>query len=141
MHFRRAIGAVSAHEQKRLDAVMKQLKEEIGAKDLALVKEHFDHMKVEKEKDVLTSERDTALFDVNVAQAHCQSIATQVRRGRLSFAQRQQPRPLHRGLPPTALPSPLPRSSPFPCSPCTDPENNARHERKSFQSRLPTKKK
>ena len=36
----------------------------------------------EKEKDVLTSERDTALFDVDVAQAHCQSIATQVEAAR-----------------------------------------------------------
>ena len=33
-----------------------QLKEEIGAKDLALLKEHFDHMKVQKEKDTLRSE-------------------------------------------------------------------------------------
>lgn len=32
----------------------------------------------EKQKDALISERDTALFDVNVAQARCQSISTQV---------------------------------------------------------------
>ena len=35
-----------------------QLKDEIAAKDLALVKEHFDYMKVEKEKEVLK-------FDLN----------------------------------------------------------------------------
>lgn len=33
-----------------------QLKEEIAAKDLALVKEHFDHVKVEKEKEALRVE-------------------------------------------------------------------------------------
>ena len=31
---------------KIMDHQVEQLKEEIGAKDLALVKEHFDHMKV-----------------------------------------------------------------------------------------------
>lgn len=44
-------------EMKRKFKIMQhqieQLKEEISAKDLALVKEHFDHMKVEKEKDSL----------------------------------------------------------------------------------------
>lgn len=31
---------------KIMNHQIEQLKEEIGAKDLALVKEHFDHMKV-----------------------------------------------------------------------------------------------
>jgi hypothetical protein len=31
---------------KTMQHQIEQLKEEIGAKDLALVKEHFDHMKV-----------------------------------------------------------------------------------------------
>jgi len=44
----------------------------------------------EKEKDVLTSERDTALFDVNVAQAHCQSIATQVEAAHIQAMSEQQ---------------------------------------------------
>ena len=35
---------------------IEQLKEEVGAKDLALVKEHFEHVKVEKEKDALRVE-------------------------------------------------------------------------------------
>lgn len=47
-------------EMKRKFKIMshqiEQLKEEIGAKDLALVKEHFDHMKVEKEKESLRLE-------------------------------------------------------------------------------------
>ena len=42
-------------EMKRKFKIMnhqiEQLKEEISAKDMALVKEHFDHMKVEKEKE------------------------------------------------------------------------------------------
>ena len=42
-------------EMKRKFKIMnhqiEQLKEEISAKDIALVKEHFDHMKVEKEKE------------------------------------------------------------------------------------------
>ena len=35
---------------------IEQLKEEISAKDLALLKEHFDHMKVQKEKEALKTE-------------------------------------------------------------------------------------
>ena len=35
---------------------IEQLKEEITAKDHALVKEHFDHAKVEKEKEGLRNE-------------------------------------------------------------------------------------
>ena len=38
---------------KIMNQQVEQLKEEIGAKDIALVKEHFDHMKVEKEKEGL----------------------------------------------------------------------------------------
>jgi len=35
---------------------IEQLKEEITSKDHALVKEHFDHHKVEKEKETLQQE-------------------------------------------------------------------------------------
>ena len=41
---------------KIMNQQVEQLKEEIGAKDIALVKEHFDHMKVEKEKESLRFE-------------------------------------------------------------------------------------
>ena len=41
---------------KIMNQQVEQLKEEIGAKDIALVKEHFDHMKVEKEKEGLRFE-------------------------------------------------------------------------------------
>jgi len=41
---------------KIMNQQVEQLKEEIGAKDIALVKEHFDHMKVEKEKASLRFE-------------------------------------------------------------------------------------
>ena len=48
-------------EMKRKFKIMnhqiEQLKEEIHAKDQALVKEHFDHMKVEKEKELLRARR------------------------------------------------------------------------------------
>ncbi|KIZ06593.1 Coiled-coil domain-containing protein [Monoraphidium neglectum] len=46
-----------------------QLKEEIGVKDLALVKEHFDHMKVEKEKDALRMELTKARAQIGEADA------------------------------------------------------------------------
>ena len=44
----------------------------------------------EKLKDALISARDTALFDVNVAQAHCQSIATQVEAAHIQAMSEQQ---------------------------------------------------
>merc|ERR1711998_389415 len=37
---------------------IEQLKEEIHAKDQALVQEHFDHMRVDKEKEALKLEKD-----------------------------------------------------------------------------------
>ncbi|KAI8476303.1 MAG: flagellar associated protein [Monoraphidium minutum] len=46
-----------------------QLKEEIGVKDLALVKEHFDHMKVEKEKDALRLELTKARSQIGEADS------------------------------------------------------------------------
>jgi hypothetical protein len=45
---------------KIMNHQIEQLKEEISAKDLALVKEHFDHMKVEKEKESLRFELNKA---------------------------------------------------------------------------------
>lgn len=45
---------------KIMNHQIEQLKEEISSKDLALVKEHFDHMKVEKEKESLRFELNKA---------------------------------------------------------------------------------
>eukprot|EP00775_Hariotina_reticulata_P010077 gene10077-10232_t len=60
-------------EMKRKFKIMghqiEQLKEEVSAKDLALVKEHFDHMKVEKEKDALRLELNKAKTQVGEAEA------------------------------------------------------------------------
>ena len=58
-------------EMKRKFKIMnhqvEQLKEEIGAKDLALVKEHFDHMKVRLTVRFLCS-----IFYILWRQAWCQ---------------------------------------------------------------------
>eukprot|EP00798_Chlamydomonas_sp_ICE-L_P006525 gene6525-3166_t len=58
-------------EMKRKFKIMQhqieQLKEEISAKDLALVKEHFDHMKVEKEKESLRMELNKAKQQIKEA--------------------------------------------------------------------------
>lgn len=48
---------------------IEQLKEEISAKDLALVKEHFDHMKVEKEREALRFEITKAEQQIHEADA------------------------------------------------------------------------
>jgi chromosome segregation ATPase len=56
---------------KILQHQIEQLKEEIGAKDLALVKEHFDHMKVEKEKESLK-------LELNKARAHIGEVDAQI---------------------------------------------------------------
>lgn len=65
-------------EMKRKFKIMshqiEQLKEEISAKDLALVKEHFDHMKVEKEKESLRLELNTAKQQISEADS---AIGTQ----------------------------------------------------------------
>eukprot|EP00882_Tetradesmus_deserticola_P008907 GHRQ01009397.1.p1 GENE.GHRQ01009397.1~~GHRQ01009397.1.p1 ORF type:complete len:575 (+),score=315.40 GHRQ01009397.1:1157-2881(+) len=60
-------------EMKRKFKIMghqiEQLKEELGAKDLALVKEHFDHMKVEKEKEGLRMELNKARGNIAEAES------------------------------------------------------------------------
>ena len=65
-------------EMKRKFKIMnhqiEQLKEEISTKDLALVKEHFDHMKVEKENESLRFELDKAAMNIKEAES---SIAAQ----------------------------------------------------------------
>uniref|UniRef100_A0A383VEV0 Cilia- and flagella-associated protein 58 central coiled coil domain-containing protein n=1 Tax=Tetradesmus obliquus TaxID=3088 RepID=A0A383VEV0_TETOB len=65
-------------EMKRKFKIMghqiEQLKEELSAKDLALVKEHFDHMKVEKEKEGLRMELNKARNNIGEAES---AIATQ----------------------------------------------------------------
>ena len=48
---------------------IEQLKEEISAKDLALVRVHFDHMKVEKEKESLRFELQKAKSQVGEAES------------------------------------------------------------------------
>jgi len=53
---------------KMMNHQIEQLKEEIGAKDLALVKEHFDHMKVEKEKESLRFELNKASRQIKEAE-------------------------------------------------------------------------
>lgn len=69
-------------EMKRKFKIMshqiEQLKEEIAAKDLALVKEHFDHMKVEKEKDSLRLELSNAKHNINDAEAALASQKAQL---------------------------------------------------------------
>mmetsp|Transcript_23941 Transcript_23941/g.66472 ORF Transcript_23941/g.66472 Transcript_23941/m.66472 type:complete len:870 (+) Transcript_23941:229-2838(+) len=59
---------------KIINHQIEQLKEEISAKDLALVKEHFDHMKVEKEKDSLRFELNKAKQQIKEADT---AIASQ----------------------------------------------------------------
>eukprot|EP00899_Mesostigma_viride_P002905 jgi/Mesvir1/12615/Mv16076-RA.1 len=65
-------------EMKRKFKIMnhqiEQLKEEISAKDVALVKEHFDHMKVDKEKESLRLEQNKAQLQIKEAEA---AIASQ----------------------------------------------------------------
>lgn len=61
MYSKNLIGAQdSIQELKRKFKIMthqiEQLKEEISSKELALLKEHFDHMKVQKEKEALKAE-------------------------------------------------------------------------------------
>ncbi|KAH8963965.1 hypothetical protein BDL97_04G038800 [Sphagnum fallax] len=41
---------------KLMNQLVEQLKEEINSKDIALIKEHYDHQKVEREKEVLKGE-------------------------------------------------------------------------------------
>jgi chromosome segregation ATPase len=59
---------------KIINHQIEQLKEEISAKDLALVKEHFDHMKVEKEKESLRFELNKAKQQIKEADT---AIASQ----------------------------------------------------------------
>lgn len=60
---------------------IEQLKEEVSAKDLALVKEHFDHMKVEKEKDSLKME-------LSKARSHISDIDEQIAKQRIEVRAR-----------------------------------------------------
>jgi len=52
---------------KILNHQIEQLKEEINTKDLSLVKEHFEHMKVEKEKENLRGENNKAYAQIKEA--------------------------------------------------------------------------
>ena len=54
---------------KIMNHQIEQLKEEISSKDLALVKEHFDHMKVEKEKESLRFELNKARQQIKEAES------------------------------------------------------------------------
>ena len=55
-----------------------QLKEEISAKDLALVKEHFDYMKVEKEKESLRFELNKSKNQIKEADSAISSQKTEI---------------------------------------------------------------
>ncbi|GAX75026.1 hypothetical protein CEUSTIGMA_g2472.t1 [Chlamydomonas eustigma] len=69
-------------EMKRKFKIMQhqieQLKEEISAKDLALVKEHFDHMKVEKEKEALRMELNKAKQQIKEAETAISSQKSEI---------------------------------------------------------------
>ena len=54
---------------KMMSHQIEQLKEEIGSKDLALVKEHFDHVRVEKEKESLRFELQKAREQIKEAES------------------------------------------------------------------------
>lgn len=58
---------------KIMDHQIDQLKEEIGNKEAALVKEHFDHLKVEKEKGSLNAELQKLKQQNDMAQQYIQS--------------------------------------------------------------------
>merc|ERR1712054_94257 len=47
---------------------IEQLKEEIESKDKALVKEHFDHMKVDKEKEIDEMDKEISNLKSEVAK-------------------------------------------------------------------------
>jgi chromosome segregation ATPase len=59
---------------------IEQLKEEISTKDLALVKEHFDHMKVEKEKESLRFELNKAAMNIKEAESSIESQKLELQR-------------------------------------------------------------
>ena len=63
---------------KIMNQQVEQLKEEISGKDIALVKEHFDHMKVEKEKDGLRFELAKAGQATSDAEKFVTSTKTEV---------------------------------------------------------------
>ena len=71
-------------EMKRKFKIMnhqiEQLKEEIGTKDLALVKEHFDHMKVEKEKESLRFELNKAAMNIKETESAIESQTLELQR-------------------------------------------------------------
>jgi chromosome segregation ATPase len=52
-------------KQKIMNHQIEQLKEEITAKDQALVKEHFDHKKVEKEREQLKQDKNKMQEQIN----------------------------------------------------------------------------
>eukprot|EP00210_Caulerpa_lentillifera_P001811 g1741.t1 len=77
MYSKNLIGAQdSIQEMKRKLKIMnhqiEQLKEEISAKDLALLKEHFDHMKVQKERETFKSEVTKMKTQINDAEMEFQ---------------------------------------------------------------------
>ena len=59
---------------------IEQLKEEIGTKDVGLVKEHFDHMKVEKEKDSLQLELTKAKQQIVEAESVITSQTSEIQK-------------------------------------------------------------
>ena len=71
-----------AHDTRQIE----QLKEEIQAKDQSLVKEHFEHMKVDKEKEVL---RDQLASHTHSPIAHPTLLPLQVLRDQLADVQKR----------------------------------------------------
>ena len=65
---------------KIMNHQIEQLKEEISTKDLALVKEHFDHMKVEKEKESLRFELNKAAMNIKEAESSIESQKLELQR-------------------------------------------------------------
>jgi len=83
MYSKNLIGAQdSIQEMKRKFKIMnhqiEQLKEEISAKDLALLKEHFDHMKVQKERESFRSEVTKMKTQINEAEIAFQNQKTEL---------------------------------------------------------------
>ena len=70
------------HDARQIE----QLKEEIQAKDQSLVKEHFEHMKVDKEKEVL---RDQLASHTHSPIAHPTLLPLQVLRDQLADVQKR----------------------------------------------------
>eukprot|EP00958_Prasinococcus_capsulatus_P017401 scaffold1959_cov403-Prasinococcus_capsulatus_cf.AAC.11 len=71
---------------------IEQLKEEINAKDQQAVKEHFDHMKAEKEKESLRCELDKAKQQIKDTEAALTSQEAEIRKLEHSISEAEHER-------------------------------------------------